>query len=145
MVEEFLSFSAEETRQYARRFASGLQTGDIISLCGELGSGKTEFMRGITGFFNCDEQLSSPTFTLFNIYQGSLRNKSVTLHHFDLYRIQSLHELEMIGFEEYLSTGFLSVVEWANLFPEYGSFYTAKVFLAHAGNESRTIIIERKH
>ncbi len=119
MTEEFLSLSAEETRQYARRFAASLKPGDIVSLCGELGAGKTEFMRGITEFFNCDDQLSSPTFPLLNIYEGSLDGEPVTLHHFDLYRINSLQELEGIGFDEYLSSGYLSVVEWADRFPEY--------------------------
>ena len=121
MTEEYLSSSAEETREYGREFASGLHPGDIVSLNGLLGAGKTEFMRGITQFFSCSDQLSSPTFPILNIYQGSLFGEEVTLHHFDLYRIKSLHELEAIGFDEYLASGYLSVVEWADLFPEYAS------------------------
>jgi tRNA threonylcarbamoyladenosine biosynthesis protein TsaE len=141
MTEEFLSLSAEETRRYARQFAANLQAGDIVSLSGDLGAGKTEFMRGITEFFNCDEQLSSPTFPLFNIYQGSLQGEQVTIHHFDLYRIKSQEELEAIGFDEYLSSGFLSVVEWADRFPEYARYYTATVRLERIGEESRQIVI----
>jgi tRNA threonylcarbamoyladenosine biosynthesis protein TsaE len=144
MIEEFLSLSAEETRQYARRFASTLQPGDMVSLCGQLGAGKTEFMRGIAEFFKCDGQLSSPTFPLFNIYEGSLDGEPVALHHFDLYRINSLQELEKIGFEEYLSSGDFSFVEWADRFTEYISFYTVTVTLEYAGSESRRIIIKRK-
>ena len=143
MTEEFLSSSPEETRQQARAFAAGLRSGDIVALSGQLGAGKTEFMRGITEFFNCDDQLSSPTFPLFNIYEGTLEGEEVTLHHFDLYRIESLHELEAIGFEEYLSSAFLSVVEWAEKFPEYVSLYTATVELEHTGEESRRIVINR--
>ena len=143
MTEEFISLSAEETGEYARRFAVTLQPGDMVSLCGELGAGKTEFMRGITEFFNCDDQLSSPTFSLFNIYQGSLAGEEVVLHHFDLYRIESLRELEAIGFDEYLSSGDLSFVEWAERFTEYASFYTLTVSLEYAGDESRRIIIKR--
>jgi len=143
MTEEFLSSSADETRGYARGFASVLQQGDIVSLSGQLGAGKTEFMRGITEYFNCDDQLSSPTFPLFNIYEGSLGGEPVTLHHFDLYRINSLRELEGIGFDEYLSSGYLSVVEWGDRFPEYAPLYTVTVFLEYSGNDSRRIVIKR--
>ena len=143
MTEEFLSLSAEETRRYAREFAATLQPGDMVSLCGELGAGKTEFMRGVTEFFNCDDQLSSPTFPLFNIYEGSLDGEPVMLHHFDLYRINTLQELQAIGFDEYLSSGDFSFVEWADRFAEYGTLYTVTVTLAYAGNNSRSIVIKR--
>ena len=144
MTEEFLSSSSEETRRFGRHFASGLQPGDIVSLTGQLGAGKTLFMRGITEFFNCDEQLSSPTFPLFNIYEGSQGGEPVTLHHFDLYRINSLQELEGIGFEEYLSSGNFAFVEWADRFAEYAPLYSVKVTLEYAGSDSRRIIIKRK-
>ena len=141
MTEEYLSTSAEETRGYGRQFASGLHPGDIVSLTGPLGAGKTEFMRGITDFFSCSDQLSSPTFPILNIYEGSLFGAEVALHHFDLYRIKSLHELEDIGFDEYLSSGYLSVVEWGDLFPEYVSLYSVTVSLEYAGEDNRRIII----
>ncbi len=141
MTEEYLSTSAEETRGYGRQFASGLHAGDIVSLTGPLGAGKTEFMRGITDFFSCSDQLSSPTFPILNIYEGSLFGAEVALHHFDLYRIKSLHELEAIGFDEYLSSGYLSVVEWGDLFPEYVSLYSVTVSLEYAGEDNRRIII----
>ncbi len=144
MTEEFISLSAEETGEYARRFAVTLQPGDMVSLCGELGAGKTEFMRGITEFLNCDDQLSSPTFPLLNIYEGSLDGKPVTVHHFDLYRINSLQELEGIGFDEYLSIGDFSFVEWADRFPQYALLYTVTITLEYAGSESRRIVIKRK-
>jgi tRNA threonylcarbamoyladenosine biosynthesis protein TsaE len=143
MSEEFLSRSPEETREYARRFASGLRPGEAVSLTGQLGAGKTVFMRGITEVFNCDAQLSSPTFSLLNIYHGSLNGREVTLHHFDLYRIQTIQELEATGFDEYLSGAYLAVVEWGDRFPEYAGRYTASVTLEHAGGDSRRIIIKR--
>ena len=144
MTEEFFSVSAEETRQFARKFAGTLQPGDMVSLSGPLGAGKTEFMRGVTEFFNCDDQLSSPTFPLFNIYEGTLAGEPVTLHHFDLYRINSPQELEGIGFDEYLSSGDFAFVEWADRFAEYTPLYTVTVTLDYAGNESRSIVIKRK-
>jgi len=141
MIREFLSGSPDATRDYARQFASALQPGDIICLAGELGAGKTEFMRGVAEVFNCDDQLSSPTFALFNIYHGSRQGKPVTLHHFDLYRIEQPGELETIGFGDYLSGPWISVVEWGEKFPEYRTMYTRTVTLCHAGGDNRLIQI----
>ncbi len=143
MIEKFLSRSEHETREIARQFAACLQEGDILLLTGRLGAGKTVFMRGITEFFMCSEQLSSPTFSLFNIYEGELEGKPVSLHHFDLYRIESPRELEAIGFDEYLDSGYISVVEWGERFPEYASRYTVQVSLEYAGDESRCLVIKR--
>ncbi|NTU93578.1 MAG: tRNA (adenosine(37)-N6)-threonylcarbamoyltransferase complex ATPase subunit type 1 TsaE [Chlorobiaceae bacterium] len=138
---EYLSSSAEQTREYARRFAVGLRPGDAVCLSGPLGAGKTEFMRGITEVFCCDEQLSSPTFSLLNIYEGSLGGQPVELHHFDLYRLGSEKELESTGFEEYLSGPFISVVEWGEKFPSYDRRYTRRVSLGITGEGQRKITI----
>jgi tRNA threonylcarbamoyladenosine biosynthesis protein TsaE len=138
---EFLSASSEETREYARRFAVGLRVGDAVCLTGPLGAGKTEFMRGITQVFGCEEQLSSPTFSLLNIYEGSLGGAPVELHHFDLYRLESEKELEATGFEEYLSGPFVSVVEWGDKFPSFDARYTRRVTLQIAGEGQRKITI----
>jgi len=110
-------------------------------MTGPLGAGKTEFMRGIAEVFGCDEQLSSPTFSLLNIYEGSMRGRQVELHHFDLYRLESEKELEATGFEEYLCGPFVSVVEWGEKFPSYDRSYTRRVTLAIAGEGQRKITI----
>lgn len=141
--EGFISGSAEQTRRYGREFATRLHRGDIVALSGQLGAGKTEFMRGIAEYFNCDDQLSSPTFPIFNIYEGSLDGEEVTLYHFDLYRIQSPRELDALGFDEYLSSGYLSVVEWADRFPEYAALFSALVVIEHIGEDCRRIVIKR--
>jgi tRNA threonylcarbamoyladenosine biosynthesis protein TsaE len=138
---EFLSKSAEETRDYARRFASGLKRGDVVCLSGQLGAGKTEFMRGIAEVFGCDEQLTSPTFSLMNIYEGSLRGQPFELHHFDLYRLESEKELDAAGFDDYLSGPFLSVVEWGERFASLERRYTRRVELLVAGESQRKIVI----
>ncbi len=144
MDERFVSRSAEETRTIARQFAATLKPGEVVALCGQLGAGKTEFMRGVAEFFGCDDQLSSPTFPIFNIYQGSVQGEPVMIHHFDLYRIGSLRELEALGFDEYLESAYLSFVEWSDRFMEYERVYSASVELEHAGEASRRITIKRK-
>ncbi|NTU67925.1 MAG: tRNA (adenosine(37)-N6)-threonylcarbamoyltransferase complex ATPase subunit type 1 TsaE [Chlorobiaceae bacterium] len=138
---EFLSSSPEQTREYARRFAAGLGPGDAVCMTGPLGAGKTEFMRGITEVFGCEGQLSSPTFSLLNIYEGCMRGQQLELHHFDLYRIESEGELEATGFGEYLSGPFVSVVEWGEKFPSYHRSYTRRVVLDIAGEGMRKITI----
>ena len=138
---EFLSKSADETREYARRFATGLRPGDVVCLTGNLGAGKTEFMRGIAEAFGCEEQLSSPTFSLMNIYEGSLRGRPFELHHFDLYRLESEKELDSAGFDDYLSGPFLSVVEWGERFASLERRYTRRVQLDIAGESQRKIVI----
>ncbi|NTU59248.1 MAG: tRNA (adenosine(37)-N6)-threonylcarbamoyltransferase complex ATPase subunit type 1 TsaE [Chlorobiaceae bacterium] len=138
---EYLSRSSAETREYARRFASGLGPGDAVCLTGPLGAGKTEFMRGIAEVFGCDEQMSSPTFSLMNIYEGAMRSRPVELHHFDLYRLETEKELEATGFDEYLSGPFVSVVEWGEKFPSFENRYTRRVTLYIAGEDERRIVI----
>ena len=138
---EFLSCCADETREFARRFAIGLKPGDVVCLTGTLGAGKTEFMRGITEAFGCEEQLSSPTFSLMNIYEGEMRGRPVELHHFDLYRLESEKELDAAGFDDYLSGPFLSVVEWGERFPSLARRYTRRVELLITGDEERKIVI----
>ncbi len=142
MTKEFFSRSLDETREFARQFAVGLQPGDVVCLNGQLGAGKTEFMRGIAQVFNCDQQLSSPTFSIFNIYEGTLRGEPVELHHFDLYRIGSTGELDAIGFEEYLYGPYISVVEWAEKFPDLLPANAKKVFIEIAGDTDRRIVID---
>ncbi len=142
MVREFYSRSVEETREYAQQFATGLRPGDVVCLSGALGAGKTEFMRGIAQVFNCGEQLSSPTFSIFNVYDGSLRGEPVTLHHFDLYRMESPAELDTIGFEEYLYGPFISVVEWGEKFHGVLPRNAKKVFIESAGENERRIVID---
>lgn len=141
MTKEYLSRSVEETREYARQFAVGLQPGDVVSLSGNLGAGKTEFMRGIAQVFSCDEQLTSPSFSIFNIYNGRLRDLPVKLQHFDLYRIESPLELEGLGFGEYIAGDAISVVEWGEKFFDELPDNAKKVFIEAVGESERRIVI----
>jgi tRNA threonylcarbamoyladenosine biosynthesis protein TsaE len=116
----FLSHSAAETIQYARTLAAKLKPGDVLALTGDLGSGKTTFIKGIAaglGLADTD-QVKSPTFALMHIYPSKIK-----LYHFDLYRLEKESELHDIGFEEYVNDpSAISCVEWAekagNLIPE---------------------------
>lgn len=102
----------EETIALAKSFAEVLKEGNIICLNGNLGSGKTFFVKAVCSAFGI-ETASSPSFALVNEYHG--QNKII---HFDFYRIKNEEELSDIGFEQYLSDGdSIIFIEWANLFP----------------------------
>ncbi len=141
-MKEYLSRSVEETREYARQFAAGLQAGDVVCLSGNLGAGKTEFMRGIAQVFNCDDQLTSPSFSIFNIYQGRLNGEPVKLQHFDLYRIETSLELEGLGFGEYIDGPAISVVEWGEKFLNEFPGNAKKVFIEAVRENERRIVVE---
>lgn len=142
MTKECLTRSREETRELARQFATTLQRGDIVALIGGLGAGKTEFTRGIADVFNVEAEITSPTFSLLNIYEGHVRGAPVSLYHFDWYRLNDAEELYNIGFEEYLYGEGVSVIEWADRFPEMIPKHARRVTIERAGEMERRIVIE---
>ena len=105
-----VSHSPEDTIDFGARLAGELKPGDVMGLYGELGSGKTTLVRGITRGLGVNERyaVTSPTFVLMNIYPGR-----VPVYHFDLYRLSGAVDLYDLGFEEYFYGKGVSVVEWA--------------------------------
>ncbi|MEN3027313.1 MAG: tRNA (adenosine(37)-N6)-threonylcarbamoyltransferase complex ATPase subunit type 1 TsaE [Chlorobiota bacterium] len=114
-VEEYLSHSEADTLQIARTFAQRLKPGDVVAFYGELGAGKTAFVKGVCQYFQVEELVTSPTFTIINQYLGTFPDgEEVVLYHVDLYRIKSLQELHDIGFEECIADpSAIKMVEWS--------------------------------
>lgn len=105
--------SEEETAKIAGEFSSLLQEGLVVALNGELGAGKTFFVKNLLRSLGI-ENVNSPTFAIVNEYEGKMK-----VNHFDFYRINRIEELYDIGFEEYLtSENSVTFIEWANLLPE---------------------------
>lgn len=102
--------SEYQTKQYAKKIAENLKKGDVIVLSGELGAGKTKFVEGILSYFDLQNEISSPTFTIVNEY----KNDKINIYHFDLYRLGDIYEFENIGGEEYFSKG-ICIFEWGEL------------------------------
>ena len=100
--------SVEETEQAGQVLAKTLTPGTVVALFGDLGAGKTAFVRGMAKGLNSPSRVTSPTFTIVNEYNGSLE-----LFHFDMYRLASSDELFDIGWEDYLARGGVCVVEWS--------------------------------
>ncbi|MEW6481611.1 MAG: tRNA (adenosine(37)-N6)-threonylcarbamoyltransferase complex ATPase subunit type 1 TsaE [bacterium] len=101
---EVITHSSSQTMDLGERLSLLLATGDVISLIGKLGSGKTTFIQGIARGLSIKEPVNSPSFFLLNIYKGKM-----PLYHFDLYRIA---ENEDIGFDDFLFSNGISVIEW---------------------------------
>lgn len=110
---KIITNNESETKQAGYEFAKKLKDGDIITLDGDLGAGKTVFTKGICEYFNVSDYVTSPTYTIVNEYKG---DKDIC--HFDIYRLTEEEELYNIGFYEYLDNDAIKIVEWAKIIPE---------------------------
>lgn len=104
---EYLSDSAEKTIALGYKLGSSAKQGDIIVLDGDLGAGKTQFVKGFAKALDINDYITSPTFTIVNQYNGKL-----PLNHFDVYRVNDPDEIEAIGFDEYIYGNGVSIIEW---------------------------------
>lgn len=107
---EFISRSAEQTRRLGMRFGGVLQTGDVLCLAGDLGSGKTTFVQGVAAGWGSLDPVSSPSFVLVNVYRGEDEQR---LYHLDAYRLDSAAHAAELDLDAMLESGPL-VVEWAD-------------------------------
>ncbi|MCL2403963.1 MAG: tRNA (adenosine(37)-N6)-threonylcarbamoyltransferase complex ATPase subunit type 1 TsaE [Defluviitaleaceae bacterium] len=106
------SCSAEETEAIAAEYGINAVAGDIICLSGTLGAGKTVFARGVAKGLGYTGRVTSPTFTIMNIYEGG----RLPLYHFDLYRLEGgIADLEGIGYEDYFFADGVCLIEWPEM------------------------------
>ena len=106
---EHVTNSPEETEALGEMLAGRLEPGTVIAFTGDLGAGKTAFVRGLARGLGIAERVTSPTFTIVNEYEGG----RLPLFHFDMYRLGSADELFDIGWEDYLARGGVCAVEWS--------------------------------
>ena len=129
--------SAAETRALGEKLASRLKAGDVVALEGELGAGKSELARGIARGLGVTETVTSPSFTILNVYESG----RCPLYHFDWYRLESEEELYELGMDEYLGGDGIAVVEWAERCPEAVPENVLRIRLEVTGGESRRITV----
>ncbi len=134
---ELQSASPEETERAGERLAARLRPGSVVALVGDLGAGKTCFIRGLARGLGVNQLVSSPTFVLVNQYQGRL-----PVFHVDAYRTESLGELLDLGLDEYIGGDGVTVVEWADKLRALLPANTIWVHLMGLGDEPRTIKVE---
>ena len=128
--------SEAETAAVGRELAMTLSVGDVVLLCGDLGAGKTAFVRGLAeGLGVQSDEVSSPTFTLVQEYRGG----RLALFHVDLYRLDDPREIDDLGLDEIADEGVMAI-EWADRHPRppQGS---VRVSIEHAGDTERRIVI----
>lgn len=102
----FLSESEESTREFAEKYAATLKPYDVVILDGEMGAGKTAFVKGLAKGLGIKEEVTSPTYAYMNDYDGRLL-------HYDCYRIESAEQAERMGLADYFDMGGICVIEWA--------------------------------
>lgn len=132
---ELRSYSDEESQNMASRLAVLLKPGDVVTLEGELGSGKTTFTKGIARGLDITRMITSPTFTIVKEYEGT-----IPLYHMDAYRLE--HSEEDIGFSEYFNGVGLSVVEWAKFIEDYLPNERLNVKINYIDEKTRNIQFE---
>jgi tRNA threonylcarbamoyladenosine biosynthesis protein TsaE len=136
---DITSESPEETIEFGRRIGSQLKGGEVLAVCGQLGSGKTHLIKGIAaGAGTADSRrVNSPTFVIVNEYKGRL-----DIYHIDAYRLNSISEFEMVGFGDFCYPESVVLIEWADkIEAALQSMDYVRIELEHSGTLRRRIQI----
>ncbi|MCH2315021.1 MAG: tRNA (adenosine(37)-N6)-threonylcarbamoyltransferase complex ATPase subunit type 1 TsaE [SAR202 cluster bacterium] len=136
MERSIRSDSPKDTHKIGRRIGTKAQSGDVLLLVGDLGAGKTTLTQGILWGLGGTEYARSPTFVLVNEYPARL-----TMYHMDLYRLNSIEEIEDLGLDEYLYGNDLCVVEWADKAPGYFPVNHAVIQLEVIDDQTRRVTV----
>lgn len=136
-----VSKSEKETIAAGRKFADELKRGSLVGLKGNLGTGKTQFVKGICNYFKVQDIVNSPTFILVNEYKGIDKDKNeIRIYHFDLYRLKTPAELEVIGFNEYIDTNSIVLIEWPEIAEEYLNKEIDKVLIEYGSKTEERLL-----
>jgi tRNA threonylcarbamoyladenosine biosynthesis protein TsaE len=114
-VATFISNSAAETEAIGRQLAEEIGVGSVLALKGDLGSGKTLFVQGLVAGLGSRADVTSPTFTIVHEYRGG----RVPVYHFDFFRLEKRESVARLGLDDYFFGDGVSVIEWADRFPEF--------------------------
>jgi len=131
-----VSSSPDQTRSIALVFASNLAAGTVLSLTGDLGAGKTEFVKGLAIGLGFDGEVTSPTFTILHEYRGG----RLPLFHMDFYRLRDQRELDEIGLDEYLKAEGVAAVEWGDKFCGRLPVDSVHIHLTIVADDKREIV-----
>lgn len=129
--------TAQETHEVGRALAQRLSVGDIVALYGDLGAGKTVFVRGLCAGLGLDPaEVTSPTFTIVHEYHDA----RLPVYHFDAYRIERIEEFYGLGYEEYFFGNGVTIVEWADRVESLIPDHTIRIRIEHGGGNKRHIV-----
>ena len=134
---EFISNSVVETESFAEQLANGFTGGEVLLLHGELGAGKTHFVKGLAKGLGVDQVITSPTFALHNSYEGRL-----TLNHFDFYRIDDSEEVAILGLDEFFyDKHAVAAIEWSENIKDLLPRKCISVTIDKLGDNTRKITV----
>ena len=132
--------SLEYIDEAARQFVQQIGTNDIIAFYGKMGAGKTTFIKALCQQMGVTDTVTSPTFAIVNEYLDGNQNP---IYHFDFYRIRRSEEVLDIGFEDYINSGSLCLIEWPEMIEDYLPDDTLRIYIDEQPDGSR-IITEKK-
>lgn len=137
-MQEKISSSEKETEAIAQEFAADVKPGDVVCLFGDLGAGKTQFVKGFVKAFGLTgNEVNSPTFTIINEYDGTL-----PIFHFDCYRLEHEEEALEIGAEEYFYGNGVCIIEWPERILGILPDSRKEIRLKHIAKNRREIILQ---
>ena len=131
-------FTLDDIEDVAKSLINEINGVNIILLKGELGTGKTTLIKSILKNLGIEENITSPTFSIVNQYSTS----NLLINHFDLYRIKSLKELDVIGFEEYLDNEGITFIEWPKIAMSKISYRYIEIYIKFIDEKSREITLK---
>lgn len=136
---EYITNSPRETEELGQALAQKLKSGDFVAMYGDLGVGKTAFVRGVASVLCPDIRVQSPTYTIVNAYRGN-----IPLYHFDMYRIDGEEALYSCGFFDYLDAGGICIAEWCENITDFIPDGAIKVSISKLSDspDARRISIE---
>lgn len=137
-MQEYFSDSEQKTKEIAKKLAFHLGKGSFLAVYGDLGVGKTAFVKGLAEGLGVSENIVSPTFTILRAYESG----KLPLYHLDVYRIADEDELFEIGFDDYAEGDGICVCEWANLIPDALPEKRLDITIERISDHERRIVIE---
>ena len=132
-----ISNSAEETIAHGHAIAATLRRGDVLALCGDLGAGKTHFVKGLAAGLGATASVTSPTFTLIHEYRGP----RVNVYHVDLYRVDTPRQLETLGLDDLIAENSVLLLEWGEKFQRFVDERDVEIQIERLGETERRVRI----
>lgn len=141
-----ISKSPQKTIEFALEFAQKLKGGEILALSGELGSGKTTFIKGLAEGLKVSEVVTSPTFVMLKVYPGRIDKREIELVHVDAYRAETIEDIKSVGIEDYFNRkDIIMAIEWAEKIKEILPKDSIKIEFKHLNNNQRKITYDFNH
>ena len=138
------SISPKGTKEIAQKLAQSLKGGEILALFGDLGAGKTVFVKGLAKGLKVDKPVTSPTFVFMKMYTAHASGKVITFYHLDLYRTDNNLDLQSLGIDEIFDKNSIVAIEWAAKLGKFLPKERINITIKLADEKTRNITIDRR-